>query len=116
MSDETAKPAEPRPFTGFLHEQRRGALHAELSEKLSDVVAAVMEHGKKGKLVLTLEVIPEKADGMVKIADGVKVAIPEGEKSVGLFYADENGGVHKTDPRQTELPLGVVPHNRAASA
>lgn len=113
MSEQSAVLAEPRPFTGFIQEQRRGALHQELSEALAETVAAVTEFGKKGKIVLTLEISSE-GDQMVKIRDGLKVTKPEGEKGASLFYTDGNGFVSRTDPRQTELPLNTVKLSKAA--
>jgi hypothetical protein len=66
MSD--AEKRDARPFTGFLQEQRRGALHQELSEILAETVAAVTEHGKPGTVTLTLKIKPA-GDNMVQIFD-----------------------------------------------
>jgi hypothetical protein len=96
---EVDKP-DARPFTGFLQEQRRGALHQELSEALAETVAAVIEHGKVGSVTLTLKIKPT-GDQMVQIFDGLKVAAPEGEKAPSIFYTDENGNVSRTDPRRS---------------
>lgn len=107
MSDEPAEiKADPRPFTGFLQEQRRGALHTELSQALADVCAAVVEHGKVGEITLKLRV--KQTGDMVQITDGLTIKAPQGEKAPSIFYVDENGNVSRTDPRQPELPLNAV--------
>lgn len=102
-----AEKRDARPFTGFLQEQRRGALHQELSDMLADTVAAVTEHGKVGTVTLTLKIKPA-GDQMVQVFDELKCKAPEGEKAPSIFYTDEQGNVSRTDPRQGELPLGVV--------
>lgn len=96
-----------RPFTGFLQEQRRGALHEELSEMLAETVAAVTEHGKVGTVTLTLKIKPA-GDQMVQVFDELKCKAPEGEKPPSIFYTDDAGNVSRTDPRQTSLPLNAV--------
>lgn len=106
MSDTAAKRPDPRPFTGFLQEQRRGALHQELSEQLAEAVAAVTEHGKVGSVTLKLSIKPA-GEGMVQIYDAISSKIPEGEKAPSIFYTDDAGGVHRTDPRQMEMPMHV---------
>ncbi len=55
-------PDERKPFAAFLQEQRRGALHGELSDSLQALVQAVAEHGKAGSLTLTTGIKPN-ADG-----------------------------------------------------
>jgi hypothetical protein len=102
----------PRPFTQFLLEQRRGALHEEISAELATVVAAVMEHGKAGKLTLTLNIKPAGVE-MVQIVDKLVGAPPVGEKAPSLFFVDSAGNLQRQNPRQDELPLSVA--NQKAS-
>jgi hypothetical protein len=105
---------DPRPFTQVVMDLRRGAAQHELSEGLAEVVAAVMAHNKPGKVVLTLTVKPAEDNTMVSISDDVKVTPPKPTKGQSLFYAEENGSVTRTNPRQGELPLGVAPLSREA--
>lgn len=93
-----------RPFTQFLQEQRRGGLHADLSDALNRVVAAVIETGRQGTLAVNLKIKPT-GDGMVQVFDALKLGVPEPEKAASLFYVDEHGNVQRKDPRQTEMPL-----------
>lgn len=112
MSEDGA--ASARPFTQFVQEQRRGALHEELSERLAETVTAVMEHGKVGAVTLTLKIKPA-GDGMVQIFDDLKVKAPEGEKPPSIFFVDKRGNVQRQDPRQMEMSLQRV-SGKAASA
>lgn len=102
MTAADPKPREPRPFNGFLAEQRRGLTHAELSERLSELVNACIEHGKVGALTLTLKVRP--TGDMVEITDSIRVKVPEGERSASLFFVTADG-VSRQNPNQPELPL-----------
>ena len=114
MPDGEKKGADPRPFTQFLQEQRKGGLHEDLSAKLAEVVQAVMEHGKVGSVTVQLKIKPV-GDGQVQIFDVVKVAAPEGEKAPSIFYTDQHGNVSRTDPRQTEMPLRKVGDGEAVA-
>jgi hypothetical protein len=100
--------ADARPFTGFLQEQRRGALHQELSEMLAETVAAVIEHGKVGSVTLTLKIKPA-GDHVVQVFDELKCNAPEGDKAASIFYTDDAGNVSRDDPRQLEMPLKPMP-------
>jgi hypothetical protein len=109
------KAAAPRPFTQFLQEQRKGGLHEDLSARLAEVVQAVLEHGKQGTVTVALKIKPV-GDGQIQISDDVKVKAPEGEKAASIFYADQDGNVSRTDPRQTEMPLRKVGAGEAVAA
>lgn len=104
-----ADPAAPevRPFTQFLHEQRRGGLHEDLGTALANVCAAAVEHAKPGEIVLKLRVRPS-GDGMVQITDSVVTKMPVGEKAPSMFWVDLRGNVARTNPAQSELPLRQV--------
>ena len=105
---------ERKPFAAFLQEQRRGGLHGELSESLQELVRAVEEHRKAGTLTLTVKVAPF-GDGTVAITDKVALKAPEGERGSGIFFTDEEGNLHRSDPRQQEI-WDAVAERRAAKA
>lgn len=106
---------EVRPFTQFMQEQRKGALHEDLSEALAKVVQGVMETGKVGALTVSLKIKPT-GDGMVQVFDDLKSKVPEHDKPGSIFFTDAAGNVTRRDPRQTELPLREVPDARGAAA
>jgi hypothetical protein len=107
MTDQpTATPDAPeaRPFAAILQEQRQGAAHDELTKALQDVVAGVLDTGKMGTLTLALKVKPSPDGISVLVFDEVKAKVPENDRPASIFYGDDNGNLHRTDPRQTELP------------
>ncbi len=107
QSDDTERPAR-RPFAAFIHEQRGGGLHGELTEALADLVLAVTEHGAKGTLQLQVIVAPNKDGATVTVSDKIKLTMPEGERGAAIFFADEDGNLTRQNPRQQELPLREV--------
>ena len=105
-----------KPFAAFLQEQRNGGLHGELSDALAALVEAVLEHGKKGSIVLTVTVAPN-ADGVtVTVTDKVKTTIPEGDRGAAIFFVDEHGNLTRRNPAQIELPLREVVDRKRKAA
>jgi hypothetical protein len=108
-SDDQRAPQQRKQFAEFLNVQRRGALHVELTEQLAEVVRAVRAHGRGGSLALTITVKPgAKGTDTLVIGDDVKVKMPQAERPVSIAYADDGGNLHRTDPKQPELPLRKV--------
>ena len=108
-------PDERKPFAAFLQEQRRGALHGELSDSLQALVQAVAEHGKGGSLTLTIGIKPN-ADGVtMTVSDKVAVKAPEPERGAAIFFADDAGNLVRHDPRQLEIPVREVPREQQAA-
>lgn len=104
-----------KTFTAFLHEQRGGGLHGELTEKLIELVGAVMDHEKAGTLTLTVKVKPaEGSDRTVFVTDEVKAKIPEADRGSSLFFVDSRDQLTRRNPRQPELPLREVPAPKPA--
>lgn len=101
MADDAAP--QIKPFAQFLQEQRRGALHDELSEDFAAVVRAVQEHQKVGKLTITISVKPADDGLMVAVSDDTKMTAPKGDRPPALFFVDEAGNVSRQNPRQIEM-------------
>lgn len=100
---------DPNPFNQVLLEIRQGSLHAELSEQLQELVAAVSEHERPGSLTLKITVAPAgRRTQQYELADDVSVKLPKPERGSSLFFALE-GNLSRSDPRQPELPLQEVP-------
>lgn len=98
-----------RTFGSWVAEQRQGALHAELSEKLAELTAACMEHRKKGSLTLKVTVEPQKDKVTLFVSDEVSVKAPVADRPSALYFADDRGNLSRNDPRQLEIPLREVP-------
>lgn len=102
-----------RPFSQFLIEQRDGAAHQELSEKLAEVVAAAVALEKPGSVTLKLS-IRLAPGGTFAVFDEITAKVPQADRPASLFYPDRKGGLHRRNPNQPELPLREVPRQRAA--
>lgn len=99
-------PPEAAPFQQWLLAQRGGLCHAELTDRLAEVVAGVIEHGKQGRLQLTIAVKRSDVGGVaVMVTDTITAKVPAGERPAALFFAADGGGLVRQDPRQPELPL-----------
>jgi len=117
MADDT--PAQIRPFADWLRDQSRGKTHEELSEALRDLVAKVIDTGKKGSLTLTVSVEPmPNSDGnALVVKDEIKLKLPEFARDASLFFADDDRNLVRQDPRQLTFeglrevppPAGVDP-------
>ncbi|GAA1909199.1 hypothetical protein GCM10009737_07970 [Nocardioides lentus] len=107
-----------RPFADFLREQSRGSTHNELTEGLHDLIAAVVETGRKGTLTLTISVAPMKKDTeRLLVSDLVKVSKPQPDRKESLYFADDNGNLTRNDPNQpTFESLREVPGNTDSAA
>lgn len=92
-------------FCEVLRELRQGSSVEMLTEELRDLVQAVRDTGRRGKLVLTLDVKPASTgDNVVlTLADTVKVTKPSIERVETIFYAGKGNVLQRNDPRQPEL-------------
>lgn len=103
---------ERRPFGTFLQEQRHGALHAEVSDLMQEIVRNVIELEKTGSLTITLKVAPTKDGRTVFVTDEVKAKVPQPERGGSIMFTDANGNLSRRDPTQMtldEAPLRAVP-------
>lgn len=97
-----------RPFMDFLREHRNGATHDDLSDKLQELVAAVIEEGKAGTLTLTVKVKPlGKSDGL-EVSAETKLAAPKPTPGVSIFFPTPENNLVRQDPRQQSLELREI--------
>ena len=99
--------SETRPhagnFAAVVAELHRGELLDALDDELYDVVEAVERTGKKGKLVLTIEVsAPGRGSDQVEINAGSKATVPKDARLGSTFY-DAGGRLTREDPRQAHM-------------
>lgn len=99
-----------RLITDVLRDIRRGRPVEEATAALADVVRAVDETGKAGSVTITLHVKPAKHGGPEKtLLCEVKSKKPIADIAPAIFFSDDDGDLHRVDPRQEEMPLGEVP-------
>lgn len=93
-----------RLVTDVLREIRKGRAVDQASRLLAEVVRAVDETGKPGKVTIELIVKPEKGGGSHKtIIAIVKAKKPEGDIPEAVFFSDPGGDLHRSDPSQSEM-------------
>lgn len=93
-----------RLITDILREYRNGRAADLASRKLAELVQAVDETGKAGTLTITFKVKPEKGGGSQKtIACEIKAKPPETDLPEAVFFSDEEGALHRADPKQSEM-------------
>lgn len=113
----TDTPAErrTRPFADFLAEHNKGQGHRQAGEAMQRLVAAVQDTGKKGSVTVKVDVAQMKDDDTLLITTVTVVEkIPVPSPKPAVFYADDDGNLVRTDPRQMtfetlrEVPAPVM--------
>ena len=93
-----------RPFTDVLRDIRKGRVVEAASEELAEVVRAVLDTNKKGKLSLELIVAPQgKGDNAVIVSAKLKSSKPQADLPDALFFADLDGDLLRDDPTQQRM-------------
>lgn len=88
-----------------LVEMRNGEAAMDCNRKFNELLSAVFETGKKGKVVVTLEVQPSKfamGGGVVEVEIEHNCSIKKPELEVGhtLFFVAPDGSLTRDDPSQ----------------
>ena len=102
-----------KPFTDILGEVESGRFLKEMTEAYYNVVAAVMETRKVGKLTLVLSFAPT-GKGTVNIDADFKSVEPEHDRPTTTFFVMGDLTLSRRDPNQPDLPLAAVPDDRDA--
>lgn len=97
--------APQQEFAALLVQIDKGRVHETASDKLSDLIKAVRTTGKGGSLTLKFDIKPDKgSDGERVVISGAVVAkTPAFDPKTSIFFVDDDGGLHRSDPRQTSL-------------
>lgn len=108
---------EVQPGDSFVEVARqidRGRKLTDLDRGIRDLVEAVKETGKKGKLTYTLEILPVPKTGgeQVVLVDDVVVKPPKPEPKVALFFTTDEGRLSRNDPRQMEFQAEVIEYKK----
>lgn len=95
-------------FQRFLREHQAGSTLQTLSDALQDLVAAVTEEGRAGKLTFTISMKPiGKGEGL-EVGCDVKLAPPKPTVGVSIFYATPENSLVRNDPRQETMELREI--------
>lgn len=101
-----------RPFADVLRELDKGRVHTELSDRLQEVLAAVMDVRAKGTIQLTITVAPSKAAEMVEVSAQVTAKKPRASRT-SMFFVDAEHNLRRDNPNQPALPLTGLPGGAA---
>ncbi len=94
-----------RPALDMIAELRRGKTAHDLTEKIHDLVAACVDTGKKGDLVLKLTFEPDPDDETrMKVTDQIAVKAPSRTVKPSLFFLTDDMSLTRTDPSQHTIP------------
>jgi len=100
----------PKAFTDTIRDLRRGALAAELTDALAQLVNAVDNTGKPGTLTLQISVKRASATaGTFVVTDKVTLKAPSADSNDSLLFGTPEGSLITQDPRQQQLDLKTVP-------
>lgn len=98
-----------KPITDTLRHLRGGVLVDEASEALAELVGAVMETGKPGKLTIELSLTKAgRGSGALVIRDKIVVKRPAEEAFETILYATPENNLVTQDPHQAMLELRQV--------
>lgn len=89
-------------FMQFLQAFRRGEVLAEADQQLRELVEAIDRTGAGGTLTLKLAFKVNKA-GQIEVDPQVAIKAPKRALGTGIFYATEDGGLSRRDPRQMDI-------------
>ena len=89
MAEAKAPKSSITPHSGWLVSHRGGALDAEITAKMVELVSAVTYIGKKGTITIQIEVKPgAKGADYLHVVDHVKVVLPEYDREEKVYWAD----------------------------
>jgi len=94
-----------------LKQQRKGAFIEEFEEKFAELVHAVHDTNKGGKIRITLNLKPLKPGveaETVTLDDDIVLTLPKADKKSSVFYTTQEGSLSRTDPNQMEMKLEVI--------
>jgi hypothetical protein len=97
--------ATTRDFCQILGDIRNGGAVDELTDNLRELVEAVRDTGRAGKLTLTIAVKPASSGDthVLTVEDQIKITKPLEKKGAAVFFANTNNDLTRNDPRQPEL-------------
>jgi len=97
-----------RSITDTLRHVDGGVFLSKLSDELAELVRAVDNTERGGKLVIELSVKKMGRSSALVVAGKSKLQKPAAAPLETIFFSTPEGNLLTKDPAQTELPLTVV--------
>jgi hypothetical protein len=96
-----------RPFDEILRAINNGQLNDDLTDEMTEVIAAIRKTGRAGKISVTLSLFPRGSDNsQMEVRPSIKGVAPEMERRISLFYVNSDDGLQRDDPLQ--IPLAGI--------
>ena len=95
-----------RDFSTILRDLDGGSVNEEATHQLRLVVRAARVAGKKGTLTIKLDVEPDGRQFVISAKVDAKCPVPA--PGITMFFADDDGDLQRSDPRQEPL-RGIDP-------
>ncbi len=85
----------------------RGRFIHDLEDNMKELVKAVCEHNKMGKLTVVFEARPDLRTGTMGITADIKATLPRKPAHASVFFpVAESGSLSRVDARQSTLLPG----------
>lgn len=103
MSDNENEQAK-QEFAAILLQPGLALEHDRASKLLREATAAVKDLGKAAEVNIRLRIEPVKNNNsVVQIAARATAKVPQPPTVSKIFFADDEGGLHRNDPNQGSL-------------
>lgn len=119
MKNDTSGAKVPSPvavssgvFISTLSALKSGGLLVQADDALRELTAKVQKQQIKGKLTLTLEIVPNGTGvgdiPLLRVIPDISVTAPKLKAKGETFFADEENNLTRRHPGQADLKLEVV--------
>lgn len=96
--------AGPPPFLAALRDVLKPSALDRASRDMGEVVDAVRETGKKGRVQLTIDLVPDKHDpSLIVVKPKITAKVPEDDLPVSHRWPVAGGRLSAEDPRQPRI-------------
>ena len=99
-------------FVSTLASMQSGQVLQDLDDALRECTRASLASGKKGKVTLSLSIIPNGVGvgetPLFKIEEDIAVKAPKKGRPSSVFFADDDCNLTRRNHRQEEMRLTVV--------
>ncbi|WP_040440443.1 hypothetical protein [Algicola sagamiensis] len=104
------------PFHHVLTYLNKGCINDEATEAYAEVVQAVRETGKKGKLLLQLDfaMFSKSDEDAMKVAATLKKTVPEHDRGETILFSTYDGDLLQNDPSQQNANLKTIEPSSSA--
>lgn len=97
-----------RPITDTLRHIGGGVFIDIASDKMSELVNAVSDSGKPGKLTMDISVKKATRGGAMHISGKITMKKPAEDPMEAMLFATPEGNLVADDPKQAKLDLKVA--------